>query len=377
MSKIFDRRLQSGFTLVELIVVIAILAILAGIAIPVYSNYVAKANQAADEQLIAAVNTAVAAAVLEARGEDMAKLDDGALSAISSAPIKVSDPTNAAVGTAFDKYFKGNETSSLKWYDSLAFENGVFVGVKNSNSNTILNASYTWHDYQAAAAAYNISNYKIMGVAGLTGTVDNLAGALSDYPQLFRVTQTGAFAETMDKLGIELSTADNATKANAAVFFVADQVSRMDVNEVLTALQNENLGTGDGLDDYLTNLGGLTSDDVIFLGTAIRYGIATSYVYSDFATSEEKAAFTSATPTNRAEAVALIRDATQGDGYLAYILDTVTDADTGSLEDTDAFFKILNFVSQNTDGFSSIEGSNLFSNTEVIAKIEELLGDNT
>ena len=36
---------NSGFSLVELIVVIAIMAILAGVAVPTYSKYVAKANE--------------------------------------------------------------------------------------------------------------------------------------------------------------------------------------------------------------------------------------------------------------------------------------------------------------------------------------------
>ncbi len=55
----------AGFTLVELIVVIAILGILAGIAIPVYSGYIAKANEAADLMHLDAVKTAVAFYVLE------------------------------------------------------------------------------------------------------------------------------------------------------------------------------------------------------------------------------------------------------------------------------------------------------------------------
>jgi len=118
---------NNGFTLVELIVVIAILGVLGGVAVPVYSGYVEKANRSADDQLLATINKAYAVACLK-NGDDMTKL--------TSAKMEITDESVVNLGTVypygptFREYYLGNEASEFKYYDYLRFDNvlDLFVG---------------------------------------------------------------------------------------------------------------------------------------------------------------------------------------------------------------------------------------------------------
>lgn len=93
------KKTQSGFTLIELMIVVAIIAILAAIAIPAYNNYIREARMAKvtehyDAAIRVARSHAAKVAAVQARGGSGA---DNALPADAAAWINVIDPDGKAV----------------------------------------------------------------------------------------------------------------------------------------------------------------------------------------------------------------------------------------------------------------------------------------
>jgi type IV pilus assembly protein PilA len=66
--KMIKRQAQAGFTLIELMIVVAIIGILAAVAIPAYSDYTAKAKVANAIASVDSLKTAVAMCAQEAGG---------------------------------------------------------------------------------------------------------------------------------------------------------------------------------------------------------------------------------------------------------------------------------------------------------------------
>ena len=91
---------KKGFTIVELVIVIAVIAVLAAVLIPTFSNLVKKANMSADQQAVRQMNTALAMADATKEIED----SNDAVDALSEAGFN-SEDTLVPISKGYAFYF--------------------------------------------------------------------------------------------------------------------------------------------------------------------------------------------------------------------------------------------------------------------------------
>ncbi|MFO1391445.1 MAG: pilin [Agitococcus sp.] len=116
--------MQKGFTLIELMIVVAIIGILAAVAIPAYQNYIAKSQVSRVMGELGALKTAVEACVLDGKDTTACTSSWGATSSNllgTQATLTINADGSATIIGAFGGNAAADiKTKTLTWTRNLA-----------------------------------------------------------------------------------------------------------------------------------------------------------------------------------------------------------------------------------------------------------------
>ena len=225
-----NKKMTAGFTLVELIVVIAILGILAGVGTVGYSGYIKKANQAADEQLVAGVKNTLMLAGIQGSLKD----GDAVVLTQSGVVLQATDDTGAYGAVTSGGAHDAMVAAFGEGYDTLALKYDGWTGTAAT----------------ANIGNVNASNFGKDNLDVLLKDVSALSAVLADY---FGSGVTySPLTDYMDKNNIE--TADSQVLANLAVLQAADSIITADKDAFL---ENYELFNGKQLATQLQTNAGL------------------------------------------------------------------------------------------------------------------------
>lgn len=291
---------SAGFTLVELIVVIAIIGILAGIGTVGYGGYIKRTNEGLDETLYKNILYAGEIGKYQnpgVTGRVIVTKTDAHVEAVGGVGADATTGANANNQTVVEEWMKN--AFGADWEHTVKYRTDKYAG--NDKYNTIVlpgvNVPLT-PAQQEAVAKINGSNFADNTVE-IANTINSLSKALSTHAaqgtnftmlkQLFQNSNTyDEYKKFMEEKGYNIEktpiSEDDATAiGNLTAMYVANKVGNVKSDAALQGMKDL-FGTANNSNSLLAAGGG---DG--FVGSALAYGMTTGLMNSSFVTDEQRA----------------------------------------------------------------------------------------
>lgn len=357
---------SAGFTLVELIVVIAIIGILAGIGTVGYGGYIKRTNEGLDETLYKNIIYA---------GEIGKYQNPGAF-----ARVKVTNG-NATVSSDHGDNDKEIVEQWLKnafgsdWATSVKYRTSKYAD--DSNYNTIIlpiQERELTDDQKKLLADFKNSNLNGHGV--------ELANTCNDISKLFTswLTENGGnltqwmpeadynnmIAELKKKLNRD---PENTEIANATILYVASKAQKMNNDKFL----DEVIAHPDNvLNDILTK----NKESEPLAKAALLYGTMTAYGNSDYASPTFKEKLKTTKPTSTAAIAKLLGDLMNDENKGGKPQDYLKNKNKGAKADMKAYLGALQIIDNYKVEFD-VSKENPFNDDQTLALLQSILNSKT
>ena len=352
---------KAGFTLVELIVVIAIMGILAGVGTVGYSGYVKRTNEGLDETLYRNVLYAGEIGKYEnpgVTGSVTVTKDNNATVSASNESDKaiVEQWLKSAFGAdwATTVKYRTDKYASRSKYNTIPLPGTVVTlsDVNLGNLEKFQQSNLSGHEVELANTANNLSNLfntEFLKDAKGEAAVNKLESYMSDadFTQFKELLKTKTGKTNLNDL-------TNTEIANATVLYVASKSKGMTGAEALETFQS-------GGSDALINKYGMLPTAALMYGTMVGYA-KTNYADPEFQTAMQ-------TPPKGISDVFKLLDTMTNDPDIGTYL---TDNTKGAAADMDGYLGAMQIISD-YNARLDISEDDAFNNKDTLTLLQAVL----